>query len=623
MRCLLVVPSQSRAEPYAGIMRAAGYDPEVQVVDAGGAATMTNGSGFPMAFIDLGFGIPTIRAFTASFRATKSALPPLVAVIGEPMTDEDVDAVIALGTSMYVEDDVRIFKKRIRFLRGAVEVRARATALMESVRQSELRYRAVISALEEGLIVQQPDGTVTAMNPAAGRILGLSDDEMKARRWLHADWGIIDQNGQRVAPDASPSLRALRTGEPVRGRVFGLSRPDGSRVWISSNSHPIKPDGNAPVAVVTTFTDVTARRHLEEQFLEVLQNSPDAVLLHRNGTTLWTNKKWADLLGYDDPKSLVGMSILDFVSPSFKAFVAERVDHATRGHVPNPSTEQGLLHKDGSEVLAVVHGMPTLYFGEPARAAFARDISEQRRLEMQLMAADRLAALGRLAAGVGHEINNPLAYVIGNVQLALDRLRSGDVVEVTERLNEVLDGAERIRLIVRDLKVFGAHGPDSLSPVDVHRVVDSCARVAESEIRMRAKLVRDFGQIPMVLASEPRLAQVILNLLVNAIQSIPDDGSTHHTITVSTRMEEDGRVSLRVSDTGVGIEPENLPRVMEPFFTTKADSGGTGLGLSICSMLVADQGGTIQIESELGRGTTVTVRLGTAAKSSAGTTATQ
>jgi len=236
------------------------------------------------------------------------------------------------------------------------------------------------------------------------------------------------------------------------------------------------------------------------------------------------------------------------------------------------------------------------------------------------MAADRLATLGRLAAGVGHEINNPLAYVIGNVQLALERLRSGDGAEAVERLREVLDGAERIRLIVKDLKVFGAHAPESLSPVDVHRVVDSCARVAESEIRLRATLVRDFGEVPFVMASEPRLAQVILNLLVNAIQSIPDDGSPHHTITVSTRLDSDGTVAVRVSDTGVGIDPEDLSRVMEPFFTTKADKGGTGLGLSICSMLVSDQGGQIGIESQLGRGTTVTVRLISALKNAERTT---
>jgi C4-dicarboxylate-specific signal transduction histidine kinase len=282
--------------------------------------------------------------------------------------------------------------------------------------------------------------------------------------------------------------------------------------------------------------------------------------------------------------------------------------------------EQALLRKDGSEVFVVVHGLFTMYRGEPVLAGFVRDRSEQRRLEVQLLAADRLAALGRLAASVGHEINNPLAYVIGNVQLALEHLRSGNGADATERLKEAFEGAERIRLIVKDLKVFGAHEPEALSPVDVHRVVDSCARIAESEIRLRATLVRDFGEIPMVMASEPRLAQVVLNLLVNAIQSIPDDGSPPHAITVSTRLDSDGRVALRVSDTGVGIEPENLSRVMEPFFTTKADRRGTGLGLSICNMLVSDQGGQIDIESQVGQGTTVTVRLNSATRRAEGTT---
>jgi signal transduction histidine kinase len=161
--------------------------------------------------------------------------------------------------------------------------------------------------------------------------------------------------------------------------------------------------------------------------------------------------------------------------------------------------------------------------------------------------------------------------------------------------------------------VFGARLPETLTPAEMHPVVDSCARVAEGGVVGEATLVRDFGDVPPVLASEPRLAQVILNLLVNALQSFPNEGCKSPTVTVSTRVESDGWVALQVADNGSGIEPENLPRVMDPFFTTKADRGGTGLGLSICNMLVADQGGKLTIESQVGRGTTVTVRLRAAA----------
>lgn len=606
MRCLLVVPSQARVEPYASLLTGAGYEVVVRVLGSDEAGAVTNESGFPMAFVDLTFGVPAVRSFTTSFRASSSGLPPIVTVIGEPMTDEDVDGVISFGTSMYVEDDARIFKKRVRFLRSALEIRNRAA---DEVRASELRYRTVLSTMDEALVVHHRDGSIITINPAAMRILGLSEGDWKARSWRDAGWTVIDQDGNDIPLDGFPSAKVLRTGEPVRAFVLGLVKPDGSRVWVSANSHPVTLDGAAPVAVVTTFTDVTARRLAEERFLEILESAPDAVILHREGKTLWTNKKWARLLGYEDAASFAGKPILEFVSPRFRAAVAERVQKAARERVVLPAMEQAFLRKDGSEVFVVVHGLFTMYRGEPVLAGFARDRTEQRRLEVQLLAADRLAALGRMAASVGHEINNPLAYVIGNVQLALERLRSSDGAEAPERLQEALDGAERIRLIVRDLKVFGAHEREALSPVDVHRVVDSCARVAESEIRLRATLVRDFGQIPMVMASEPRLAQVVLNLLVNAIQAIPEDASTRHAITVSTRLDSDGRVVLRVADTGVGIEPENLSRVMEPFFTTKADKGGTGLGLSICNMLVADQGGQIGIESQLGRGTTVTVHL--------------
>ena len=228
------------------------------------------------------------------------------------------------------------------------------------------------------------------------------------------------------------------------------------------------------------------------------------------------------------------------------------------------------------------------------------------------MSADRLAALGRLAAGVGHEVNNPLAYVIGNLRSAADALSGppGDVAHAAELVDGALEGAERIRRIVGDLKVFAAPRSEDVAPLDVHRVLDSCARMASNEIRhRRASLVRDYGAVPPVFANEARLAQVLLNLLINAAQATPEGNASAHTITISTRLEADGRVAVGVIDTGVGISAEDLPRVQDPFFTTKRGGGGMGLGLSISHMLVAAQGGELHIGSELGKGTTVTVRL--------------
>ena len=241
-----------------------------------------------------------------------------------------------------------------------------------------------------------------------------------------------------------------------------------------------------------------------------------------------------------------------------------------------------------------------------------RDITEQRRLEMHLMAADRLAALGRLAASVGHEINNPLTYILGSLQTLGERLRERGLAEEANLVEDALEGTERVRVIVRDLKVFATRRADAVVAVELPRLVASCGRMAKREIQQRARLVCRFGDTPRVRANEARLAQVLLNLLVNAAQAIPEGHAELHEITVTTRLEDDGRVAICVHDTGVGILPEHLPHVTEPFFTTKADLGGTGLGLSICSLLVAAQGGELTIDSAPGSGTTVTVRLAAA-----------
>jgi signal transduction histidine kinase/ActR/RegA family two-component response regulator len=276
--------------------------------------------------------------------------------------------------------------------------------------------------------------------------------------------------------------------------------------------------------------------------------------------------------------------------------------------------EHPLIAKNGTEIPVTISGMPTLWEGEAASIAFVRDLTEKHSLEMQLMTTDRLASLGRLAAGVGHEINNPLTYVLGNVRAAAMRIRAmpDAPADVGEMLDDALEGAERVRRIVQDLRVFTRRAADDAVSCDLHAVVESCLRMAGAEVRPRARVVKDFSRdVPLVRASEARLAQVVLNLVLNAAQAIPDSlgGAEGHAITLTTRVEPDGRVALRVADTGVGIPPADLAQVFEPFFTTKGDRGGTGLGLSICQMLVTAHGGEIAISSEPGRGTTVSVLL--------------
>ena len=239
------------------------------------------------------------------------------------------------------------------------------------------------------------------------------------------------------------------------------------------------------------------------------------------------------------------------------------------------------------------------------------------RSESQLIEADRLASLGTLAAGVAHEINNPLSYVLLNLDLALRQAAQlGEAGPLTSRLKEARAGVERVRVIVQDLKAFSRADNERRGPVDVRAVLESTIDIADGEIRHRAYLTREYGQVPPVAGDTARLEQVFLNLLVNAAQSMPEGEAAKNSIKVSTSLDPSGRVAVEIADTGSGMSPEIQSRIFDPFFSTKPAGVGTGLGLSICHGIVASMGGEITVKSELGKGSVFRVLLPVAASAS-------
>jgi len=229
----------------------------------------------------------------------------------------------------------------------------------------------------------------------------------------------------------------------------------------------------------------------------------------------------------------------------------------------------------------------------------------------------RAESLGLLAAGIAHEINNPLAYTAGNLEYLRERLpcpqdaANAGPDDCHQVLEEALEGTTRIQRIVADLRSMATTLPESSStePVDLKAVIESTLRVAANQLRHRAQVVRDYGvDLPRVRGTSTKLGQVLLNLVLNAANAIPEGRYSENRVTLSVRPEAQG-VLLAVSDTGCGIPPEVLPRIFDPFFTTRGPRGGMGMGLAICRSLITSLGGSISVRSKPGHGTTVDVYL--------------
>jgi signal transduction histidine kinase/ActR/RegA family two-component response regulator len=339
--------------------------------------------------------------------------------------------------------------------------------------------------------------------------------------------------------------------------------------------------------------------------LLVVGNDRRVSMANRRFREMWSISP--EMLAAGDDVRMLG-SVLDQLSDP-EAMV-ERVTYFY-SH-PDESGSDELLLKDG-RIFERFTAPVRSDAGQPhGRLWWFRDVTERRKLELdRAVATERLASMGRLAAGVGHEINNPLTYALGNIDHLLQASAAPHCLpsasELVERLHEAKDGLTRIRVIVRDLQTL-ARSEEAHSELDLKQMVDQAIQIAGAELRHRAPIIRRYESVTTLVGSRTRLGQVFLNLLINAAQAIPEGQLAQHRIEVAIR-DVGNEAVVEVSDTGAGIAPEHLDRIFDPFFTTKPVGAGTGLGLSISREIITRHGGTLSVRSKLGAGTTMTVRL--------------
>lgn len=358
----------------------------------------------------------------------------------------------------------------------------------------------------------------------------------------------------------------------------------------------------------------TALRESEELARQLVDQAADAVYFFDfDGRILEANQRAALDLGYER-QELLSMSMFDID----RDLTASELATLTRNLSPGRSLtlERAHRRKDG-RALAVELRL-SLFQHRSARhlLASARDVSVRKEVEAQLMLADRMVSVGTLAAGVAHEVNNPLTSLLLNLELIERQLSELDAstldvfrARVPRALQRAREGAERVGVIVRDLKTFSRGEAEVRDAVDLRRVIESTLNLAHPELKRRTTVTTILpSDLPAVRANEARLGQVFLNLLLNAAQAFDkaDPTANHITVRVTT---EGMNVVAEVSDNGIGISEEVVARIFDPFFTTKPVGVGTGLGLYICRNIVEACSGTLTCESELGRGTTFRMRI--------------
>jgi PAS domain S-box-containing protein len=352
-------------------------------------------------------------------------------------------------------------------------------------------------------------------------------------------------------------------------------------------------------------------------FRELLELSSELAMVHREGRIVHVNPALVRALGVDASEDLLGTPVVDLYDEENRAVVEARILAVGAGA---SHTTFGLRWRAKGGAFRTTEAKAALIEmdGAPAVVVVARDVTERAEFQDQLLERDRMAAIGTLSAGVAHEVNNPLTYLLVNVEHVLRRLRAasasddpiaeldetagGGMPGLVQALQQAVDGANKVRQIVRDLLTFSQGSVEQRGGVDVRGIVESATQMSWHEIRHRARLVKSLSEVPLVDANEARLGQVFLNLLVNAAQAIPEGRADQHEIRVVTRTDDHGSVIVEVTDTGMGIPPENLTRIFDPFFTTKGETG-TGLGLAISHGAIRSLGGDIRVTSVPGRTT--------------------
>ena len=399
-------------------------------------------------------------------------------------------------------------------------------------------------------------------------------------------------------------INQLRNGLPVGIIEQIWKRAEGNLIDVETRSTLI--DFQDEKAELVVVTDISSRKRFQnklqksrERYQRLIQNSIDTIAVIYQDKWVFMNESGIKLFGVKDYTDIIGQNIYSYLNPEYHLQVKEIMQKVSDGHMEVIVTKQIWTSFSGENVFTEMVCIPTTYFGEPAVQVILRDLTDRKQAEEMMLQSEKLSVAGQLAAGIAHEIRNPLTSIKGFLQLM-----QSDKCENEQYFEIIFSELNRIELILSELLMLAKPQESKFKKENINNILNEITTLLETEANLKNVLIEKklSSTIPEINCDQNQLKQVFINFIKNAIEAMPKGG----VVSVTTK-EVENEIEVTVKDNGIGIPKKILEKIGQPFVTTK--KSGTGLGLMISFKIIENHKGTIKVNSEEGKGTTFTIRL--------------